>query len=226
MTMAQENGYPVCSLPTGYPPRSALGYSLGVLFRIFHHAGVQDASEKTINDAVSFIKKMGEDWIKTDTEDCLPLDLAKTIRGKLPLIYSSVEKIEAIGLRWKAQFNENSKTHAFYQAFPEMNHNEIMGWNGQPGEQPFFPHLIMLLLRDPEDSPRISLRMDVTKRLLEESGAEVLEIWAQGPSVLSHVLYLIYLGDLLSFYLAMYYGVDPTEIQNIDRLKNELARGS
>ena len=181
MTMAQENGYPVCSLPTGYPPRAALGYSLGVLFRIFHHAGIEGTSEKTINEAVSFLKKMGEGWIKTDTEACLPLDLAKTIRGKLPLIYSSVEKIEAIGLRWKAQFNENSKTHTFYQAFPEMNHNEIMGWNGQPVAQPFFPHLIMLLLRDPEDSPRISLRMDVTKRLLEASGSEVLEVWAQGP---------------------------------------------
>jgi glucose/mannose-6-phosphate isomerase len=226
MAMAQEKGYPVCSMPTGYPPRGALGYSLGVLFHLFHHAGVEGASEKTIKEAVSFIKRTGEDWLKTHTGNCLPLRLAETIKGKLPLIYSSVERTEAVGLRWKAQFNENSKTHAFYQAFPEMNHNEIMGWNGPSGTQPFYPHLIMLLLRDPEDSSRIGLRMDVTRRLLETSGAEVLEVWAQGPSVLSRVLYLIYLGDLVSFYLAILYGVDPTEIQNIDRLKKELARSS
>ena len=221
--MAEEMGWPLVRLPSGYPPRAALGYSLGVLIRFFSGLGVGGVTQEDLKQTVSFLEKTGEVWGELENPSNLPLALAERIRGRIPLIYSS-DTLRAVGFRWKTQLNENSKTHAFYQPLPEMNHNEIVGWEPLPGTERFFEHLMMILLRVPEDAPRIRLRMDITKQLVEDSGGRVLEVVGEGPSFLSRLLYLIFLGDLVSFFLAVLYGVDPTEIQKIDLLKKRLAQ--
>lgn len=222
--LARNKGFPVFSLPEGYPPRAALGYSLGVFLYIFGNTGGGGVSEANLVATVSFLKKYEKSWTPAEGSECLPLTLASEIRGKIPLINASSEGLEAVGLRWKAQFNENSKTHAFYHSFPEMNHNEIVGWEYLSATKTFFPHLIMLMLRSADDSPRIRLRMDITKRIVKAGGGKVLEVEAEGKTALSRMLYLIFLGDLVSHYLAMLYGVDPTEINKINQLKNELTK--
>jgi len=224
--MAEENGWPLFRLPSGYPPRAALGYSLGVMLHFFRRLGVGEVAQEDLKQTITFLEKMGKTWGQIENSDNLPLILAGEIRGKIPLIYSSVEGLDGVGFRWKTQLNENGKTHAFYQPFPEMNHNEIVGWKCLPGTDVFFRHFIMVVLRIPEDSPRIRLRMDTTKQLVEKSGGRVLEVMGEGSSFLARLLYLIYLGDLLSFYLAILYEVDPTEIQKIDRLKKALSEHS
>ncbi len=221
--MAEENGWPLFRLPGGYPPRAALGYNLGVMFYLFRKLGIGECTREELEQTVSFLEERGKAWGEVEHSDNLPLVLAKEIQGKIPLITSSVEGLGAVGFRWKTQLNENSKTHAVYQSFPEMMHNELVGWERLPGTEGFFGYLIMVVLRDPEDSPRIRLRSDVTKQLVEESGGRVLEVTGEGCSFLSRLLYLVFLGDLLSFYLAILYRVDPTEIQKIDRLKKALA---
>ncbi len=224
--IAQEKGCQLFRLPPGYPPRGALGYSLGVFFSFFRELGVGKIYKDDVEKTISFLEDVRKPWQEFDNPDNLPFSLAKEISGKLPLIYSSVEGVDAVGFRWKTQFNENSKTHAFYQAFSEMNHNEIMGWSSIPGTKPFFPHLIMVLLRLSRDYSRIGLRMNITKNLVERNGGKVLEIEGKGESFFTQLLYLIHLGDLLSFYLAIFYNVDPTEIENINYLKKKLAESS
>lgn len=224
--MAKSGGYGLFELPSGYPPRAALGYSLGVLLAFFHRLGIGEISRDQIVKASSFLKKIGETWRRPDHPDNDSLLLAQRMYGKVPLIYSSGEACEAVGFRWKTQLNENSKTHAFYQPFPEMNHNEIVGWESLPATQDFSSRCIMVLLRMVDDNPRIRLRMDITKTLVEKSGGKVLEVIAQGSSFLERLLYLLYLADFVSFYLAVLYGVDPTEIQQIDHLKKRLSEQS
>jgi glucose/mannose-6-phosphate isomerase len=222
--LARNKGFPVFSLPEGYPPRAALGFSLGVFLTIFGNNGVGDISEADIVATVSFLKECGKSWTPKEGSECLPLTLASQLKGKIPLINASSESLEAVGLRWKAQLNENSKTHAFYHSFPEMNHNEIVGWEDLSATKTFFPHLIMIMLRSVDDSPRIRLRMDITKRIVKAGGGKVLNVEAEGEPALSRMLYLIFLGDLVSYYLAMLYGVDPTEIEKINQLKSELTQ--
>lgn len=220
--LAREKGYPLLILPPGYPPRAALGYSLGVFLSLFRKLGIGEISRDDLAETVAFLEETIQTWGQSENEKNLPFVFAKEIQGKIPLVYSSADLLGAVGFRWKTQLNENSKTHVFYQPFPEMNHNEIVGWECLSGTKTFFPHLMMVLLRIPEDSPRIHLRMDITKQLIEKSGVQVLELTGQGPSFLARLLYLIYFGDLLSFYLAILYDVDPTEILKINHLKERL----
>lgn len=224
--IAETEGYPVFRLPSGYPPRAALGYSLGVCLRFFRRLGIGETMENDLSEAVSFLRQKGKLWVEGDGPDNLPLSLAEQFCGRIPLMSASVDRLAAVGLRWKTQLNENSKTHAFHLPFPEMNHNEIVGWERLKETEGFFSRLLMVLLRDPEDYPRLRLRMEVTKRLVAEDGGEVVEVMAEGVSLLTRLLYLVHLGDLLSFYLAILYGVDPTEIRKIDALKRELDKSS
>lgn len=138
------------------------------------------------------------------------------------MIYADANRLEPVGFRWKTQLNENSKTHAFFMPVPEMNHNEIIGWEILNGTKTFFPHLMAVLLRAPEEHPRVTLRMEITKELIDKNGGTFIEINAEGDNFLDRLLYLVWFGDWVSIYLALLYGADPTEIKNINYLKNKL----
>jgi glucose/mannose-6-phosphate isomerase len=140
------------------------------------------------------------------------------------VIYADVHKLEPLAFRWKTQLNENSKTHAYCTALPEMNHNEIIGWEKLTGTRPFFEDLAAVFLRSSEEHPRVALRMEITRELIEKNGGFHLEIRAEGKDFLNRLLYLIYYGDWVSLYLALAYGADPTEIKNINELKDKLGR--
>ena len=123
-------------------------------------------------------------------------------------------------MRWKGQFNENSKMMAFYNAIPEMNHNEIVGW-GLPKN--ITDQCIVIILRDDSGFQKIGRRMDITRELIAEAGAQVIEVQSKGSSPLARALYLIYVGDFASYYLAILNGVDPTPIDRISLFKAKLA---
>lgn len=221
---AEHSNYPVFILPGGYPPRAALGYSLGAFLHIFVRMGLKGVSEAQFIEAVEHIRTAGEKWQDTGNEKNSAVRIARIMKGKFPLINTSADRLYSVGLRWKTQINENSKSHAAYLPFPEMNHNEIMGWHTHASTNTFLPNCAMVILRDPDDHPRIQKRMDITKSLLEDGGSTVQDITAEGKSFLSRFLYLVHLGDFVSYYLAVLYGVDPTEIREIDLLKEGLSK--
>ena len=144
--------------------------------------------------------------------------------GKLPIVYTDLETTGPIGSRWKAQLNENGKTHAFCNVFPEMNHNEIVGWESLKDTETFLPHLGAVLLRTGTESSQNRKRMDITKGLIQEKGISLFDLQAEGESLLDKWIYLISLGDWFSFYLAIAYQADPTEIKNINHLKEQLKK--
>ncbi len=221
--ITKQNKFPLLLLPQGYPPRAALGYGLGILFSFFRKYGFVQITYEELADSVSFLERIGNEWKETVNSNNLPLHLAGKIQGNIPLIYSSVG-LEGVGLRWKMQFNENSKTHAFYFPIPEMNHNEITAWESLPGTERFLSHMVAVFLHISGDHPRINLRIDITKELVQKKGGKILEVNAKGTTFLSQLLYLIYFGDWVSYYLAMLYHVDPTVIQNINDLKDRLSK--
>lgn len=221
--IAKEQHAGIAVLPGGYPPRSALGFSLGALLGMFEPSSNGRIEAGRLFTACDNLELLAEKWTDPDHGENLPLRIAQQAAGDIPLICSDVQ-LQAVGMRWKAQCNENADTHAFYQPLPEMNHNEIVGWHKMDATKGFFSSLQMILLRSSFDHPRISRRMDITRKVVERAGGQVQEIVAEGEALLDQALYLVYLGDLMSYYLAVLYGVDPSEIKNIDFLKSEMSK--
>jgi glucose/mannose-6-phosphate isomerase len=150
--------------------------------------------------------------------------LAGAWLGRLPVIYGSQSERGLVAYRWKTQINENAKAYAIANVFPELNHNETVGWSGAHGQGNPESVLTVCILRDDREPRHISRRVELTKEIIAKQGARVDEAWSSGESALARMLTLCYLGDFASCYLAYAYGEDPTPVKVIDWLKSELAK--
>lgn len=216
---AQEHGFPHVVIPGGAPPRAALGLSLAAQLSIAEKLGLVSVGEGW-DEAAAMLEGLTQSLANPAGNDAL--DLAKALVESLPVVYSAAGMMEAVNLRWRGQFEENAKALAAGNVFPEMNHNEIMGWD-EPAE--IHSRIGVIVLRDEADHPRIQRRMDVTRGLLEERAGSWHEVQSQGTHRITRLLSLVLLGDWTSFYLAMLRDVDPTPIGFIDKLKSALAEG-
>lgn len=210
--MAKEYGVPHIKLPIPYEnfqPRVGTGYFFGAMFQVLVNQGlVPDATATLRKEALALygdmekLEKVGE-------------ALAKKIAGKTPVIYSTA-KYKSVAMVWKIKFNENSKTPAFWNFFPELNHNEMVGWTLPQGQ--FF----VLMLRDPQAHSQVLKRFEITARLLQSKGVVVETLDMEGESVYSRVFRSIAIGDFTSYYLALEYGQDPTPVAMVEELKKML----
>ncbi|MCS7208073.1 MAG: bifunctional phosphoglucose/phosphomannose isomerase [Fimbriimonadales bacterium] len=218
---AVADGIPHLQLPGGQPPRTALGYLFVPLMRLSERLGLlPDLSQPY----AQMLRRLAQ------TRDALqpevPFErnpakqLAQALHGRIPLIYGSGGARATVALRWKGQINENAKQHAFAYTFPELNHNEILGWV-KAAEQAH--NWSVVVLRDPDESAKIRTRIEVTRRLVGER-ATWHELIAEGATLLERLMHLTYFGDFVSLYLAFLNGVDPENIDYINILKAELAR--
>ncbi len=216
LRIAQEEEMPHITLPTSLGhPRAALGYSFVAMLYLLHYADLLDSTFKTeLNQSIALLEEQAG-IIKVQASA-----LANTFHEKLPVLYVS-SAMEPVAVRFQQQLNENAKQLCHVSTVPEMNHNEIVGWE-QP--QSIYQQLAVLLIKTKYDHPRVQLRMDLSKKLLERQLKGVLEIEAQGATYLEQALYLIHLFDWVSVYLAELNHVDPYAIANIDYLKGELSK--
>lgn len=217
---AQADGFPWIKIPGGMSPRAALGYSFVPLAVLFERLGLAAGVTPAVEEAVGILETQRE-RLKRDVpyERNPAKQLALAMAGRIPLIYGSGGWRGVVAYRWKCQVNENAKALCFWNTFPELNHNETVGW-----EHPeLTKELYVVFLRDKDDHPRIQKRIAVTKEIMAPRIAGMTEVWAEGKSHLAKLLSLVYPGDFASYYLALLYGVDPTPIHVIDRLKRELA---
>jgi len=219
---AAHHGSPVAFIPKGQPPRSAMGYLFIPMLMAAHKVGALRRDPKgDLLQAISLLENAREQWNADVPFEKNPAkQLAAKLYGKLPIIYGSQAYSSVVAFRWKTQLNENTKIHAFSNGYPEMNHNEILGW---VLAQQQVPNLAVVLLRDRVERPKIVARVETTKRLFSRA-AEVHEVFAEGQSLLARMLYAIYLGDWVSCYLALLYGVNPTDIGYINLLKAVLEK--
>jgi glucose/mannose-6-phosphate isomerase len=125
-----------------------------------------------------------------------------------------------VAVRWKTQINENAKFPAFAGELPEADHNEIAGWGGA-GEA---SRLSAVFLEDRDQHPRVRQRFDLTAKLVEADATAIARVETEGESRTERLLWAVMLGDLLSLQLAARRGVDPSPVEAIERLKDELGR--
>jgi glucose/mannose-6-phosphate isomerase len=210
--IAKANGVPHIKLPVPYEnfqPRVGTGYFFGAMFQVLVNQGlVPDATKDLAEEAKALYSQMA-------TLEEQGKELAKKFVGKTPVIYTTA-KYKSVGMVWKIKFNENAKTPAFWNFFPELNHNEMVGWTLPQGK------FCILMLRDPGTHPQNLKRIDVTATLLREKGVDVEVLDMAGESVYSRIFTSIALGDLTSYYLALEYGQDPTPVAMVEDLKRML----
>lgn len=215
---AASNGHPIFSVPSGFPPRSALGYLIVPILYSLHFAGLSEDPEADILETIDLLGQLAEEY-HPDKRNNLAKEISCSLKYKIPLIYVSVSGFEAVAWRWKGQLSENSKVMAFCNVFPELNHNEIMGWG--PNAELNRKYQVVYL-RDRDDHNRVKKRMQISKSIIEEYTNSIVEVESRGNSLLTRIFSLIFLGDMVSLYLAILNQVDPTSIKNIDFLKQEL----
>ncbi|MBI5475276.1 MAG: bifunctional phosphoglucose/phosphomannose isomerase [Ignavibacteriales bacterium] len=209
------------TIPGGLPPRAALGYSFFPTLIALSKMKLIPPQGKYIEETVKLLKKKSK--IYSALSDSNPaFQLAKQLFTKLPVLYSSADRFDVVNLRWRGQIAENAKQLAFGHVIPEMNHNELVGWKSL--RRVMEEDIVVLFLRDKEDHERIKIRMEITKGIVEQYASKIIEVHSEGKSLLARIFSLVYLGDWVSYYLAILNGIDPTPVKVIDYLKNELGK--
>ncbi|MBY0433454.1 MAG: bifunctional phosphoglucose/phosphomannose isomerase, partial [Cyclobacteriaceae bacterium] len=185
-----------------------------LLYALYHSNLIGAAFIKETENAIEYLDR-GEKAIQAEAEI-----IAKKLKGKLPFIYCD-GRLQAMATRFQQQLNENSKQIAHVNTFPEMNHNEIVGWR--------FPETILqqaqvIYLYSDHDHERVEKRLEICREIFEKRSNPIIDIVAEGASLLEQYYYLIHLTDWISYYLAKENNVDPDPVEAIDFLKGELAK--
>ncbi|MTI86788.1 MAG: bifunctional phosphoglucose/phosphomannose isomerase [Balneolaceae bacterium] len=218
LVTAEKEDFDYIRIPGGMPPRAALAYSFVPLFRIFQKLGFLGEGDEALEETYKLLREGVDDFSDLNGNEALAI--AEELSETLPIIYSDAGMMEPVNLRWRGQFEENAKMLAYGNVLPEMNHNEIVGW-----EQ--IAHLTgrlsVILLKDTKDHPKVQRRMEIVEELVIDQALSVIEIETYGVSRLARLFSLIQLGDWISIYLALVNNVDPTPIAKIDLLKSKLA---
>ncbi|MEX1277334.1 MAG: bifunctional phosphoglucose/phosphomannose isomerase [Bacteroidota bacterium] len=219
--LAEKFKQPVITVPPGLSPRAALGYSFFPLLVVLARLGFIKNQAKEISETVSLLHEKASLYCDPASVENSALSLARRLHGKLPIIYSPTEHFDTVNVRWRGQISENAKQLAYGNVLPEMNHNELVGW--KVGTD-IMQRMHVVFLRDVGTHKRVGIREDITKRIVAEYASSVTEIWSEGRFLLARLFSLIYLGDWVSYYLAIMNNQDPTPVKAIDYLKSELAK--
>lgn len=207
-------------IPQGGQPRMATIKHMRGLLEIFRSYHLLD---RVFNDDVAAV----HDWLRDESQRWHPdvpthenyaKQLALMAVGKTPVIYGG-PMTSALAYKWKISWNENAKNIAFCGRFPEMNHNEFIGWSSHPIDKPF----AVFDLRSSYDSARIRERMELTDRLLSGMRPRVTDIELAGDTLAAQSLWACVLADMVSSYAAVLNGVNPEPVELVERFKQELS---
>ena len=216
---ANKDGVPLIRIPGGIPPRTALGYLSIPLLVLLSRSDFANLTSDDFDETQKLLEQK-EQLYSPEAPANDALNLANQLKNKIPILYSSADFLSVVPVRWKGQFSENAKVLAFYNVFPELNHNEIVGWERLPD---MLANLQIIYFRDREDYIKNQTRMNITQGILEKVTAPIIERFTEGNSRLARLFSLIYLGDWVSFYLAAINSIDPTPVEKIQILKDKLS---
>jgi len=217
----RRRGIGCATLPGGSPPRAAVFSAWVAISRLLHALGWTADPAPAWREAAAALRR-GREALGPQVAEALnpAKHLARAVHGRTLHIFAGAETLGPVAARWRTQINENAKLLAHSALVPELNHNEIVGW-----ERPEATHRrsSVLVLRDREDAPEIARRLTLTADYARAQGAEIHEVSSDDGGRLARMASLVQWGDYLSFYLALLSGVDPTPIASIDEFKRRLA---
>jgi glucose/mannose-6-phosphate isomerase len=217
---ARRDGVPVIPLPGGFMPRAAVAYPLVIALEVAALCGAGERLHAEIDVAAAHVESLVERWGPGAPDSCLAKTLARGLHGTIPQI-AGAGLTAPVAYRWKSQINENAKAPAFSAELPELDHNEIVGWESAPGLGPFSA----VFLDDSDLHPRVRQRIELTRGLIASRGVPTFRVETIGETAIERLMSAVLLGDLTSLYLAVLRGVDPGPITVIEQLKAALDGG-
>ncbi len=217
--MSARNRWPTITVPAGLQPRAAAGYMIGAVLRLLEGANSIEDQRLAFAEAADLADRMTSDgsdaWEKA-------AEIANALEGRIPIIYGGGPVSSVVAQRWKTQVNENVKIPAWYSLLPELDHNEIVGWETMP--EMTRENVGVVVLRDASDHDRVGQRISYTRQLTQDAVPWVGEVDSVGSSTLARLVSLTVVGDLMSWMLAERLGVDPVPVATIEKLKKLLAK--
>jgi glucose/mannose-6-phosphate isomerase len=217
--MARADGVPVIPLPGGFQPRGAVAYLTVAALEVAALCGAGPRLTSEIDVTASHTEQLVEEWGPDASEDSQAKQLARSLLGTTPVI-AGAGLTTPIAYRWKTQINENAKQPCFFNELPELDHNELVGWEGAQDVGRFSA----VFLDDSDAHPRVKARMELTERMIAGNAAVSFRLETRGQTSIERVISLVLLGDLVSIYLAALRGADPGPVKAIDELKSALAQ--
>lgn len=207
--IAEEYNIPFVPIPDCIQPRCATGYFFATILALLHRCGRISNQKKTLEELQQFLLQ------RRDHHEVQGKELAESLAGRVPIVYGPGELYGACRI-WKIKLNENCKIQSFFNVFPELNHNEMVGYS-----QLIMKPIILYLISQFMD-PRIGKRMRVMKEVLGEN-IPIIEIPLAGKSLLQETFDALAVADYTSFFLAERLGIDPTPVEMVESFKKRLA---
>lgn len=221
LSFSKRLNLPFVQIPGGLPPRAAIPFLFFPLPVLLEKIGLLSNVREEIDETIGVMKTVGEANSPTvPVKDNLAKRLAVELVGAVPVVYG-FKQYNAIAHRLKTQFNENSKVVCRYDVFPELNHNEVVGWEAPEALTKRFS---VVIIRDHDEPVEVRRRIEATKLLALKGVRKVLEIYASGDNKLARMFSVLHVGDFVSVYLAILQGKDPTPVKTISAIKEELKR--
>ena len=205
--LAEEKGIPYIDMPGDkVQPRVTLGYMLRAALKMMKEDELYEEAGKLA------------DFIKSEDFEKQGKLIADKIKGKAPIIYAS-RSYQTLAYNWKIKFNETGKIPAFYNTFPELNHNEMNGFDVKESDKELSEKFHFIFLEDETDHPRIKVRMEATGKMYEEKGLPVEHVSLTGKTKLEKIFNSLILGDWTAYHTAVLYGNEPEEVPMIEEFK-------
>lgn len=207
LELAKKDGIPYIEMPDlGVQPRSALGLSLIAL-----------ASLMGLDDVVKEARRIARELKPADSES-LGKALSADLAGSIPIIYASA-KNEALAFNWKIKFNETGKIPAFYNVVPELNHNEMTGFDISERTRSLSDRFHFIFLMDEDDHPRNKKRMENLETILKRKDLPATRVPLIGKTPLEKFLNSSILADWTAFHTASAYGLEPEQVPMVQDFK-------
>lgn len=219
-TYAEERQISMVQLPEVTQPRLGVFANLLSIVMVLETYGLLNSQVvDEFRQSADWLSEVTKQWVpEVSSQDNLAKQLAWQCAGKTPVIYAS-SLMRSIAYKWKISFNENSKNVAFCSELPEFNHNEFMGWTSHPMQKPY----AVIDLISSYDHPQIIRRFEISDRLLSGMRPHAITVHLGGETIIQQMMWACVLADFSSIYLGILNGVDPTPVELVTRLKQELA---
>lgn len=215
--IAQRLKTPHIQIPADFPaPRSAIAYLLMPLVVLMKKLRIVTEVEPEITETFRIAERVSqENGVATSSTTNKAKKIASEICNTVPVVYG-FRQYSSVARRLKCQFNENSKMPSRFDSFTELDHNEVVGWEAPMSLTKNFS---IIIIRDREEPPQITQRIELTKQIVSPRVHKVIEIESVGQRRLAKMLSTIQIGDFASAYLALLKGIDPTPTETLAHIK-------